>query len=195
MPTKELKLSNVRTGGEFVDMRAKTKSRSGFPKSSPRRVENRIGAYVKRRIAFLFHWRHRGITFKVYAITSGKCFRSPVLLDAALRKAADHLRRTPTRHTHYGVGFISVHEGRGENQIAIDCWINENELMHQIYVSPERKPTNFRRAPFDHNSVCVWELYLQAFERKAWLSCVLQSEVSWPRRLRCYCRQGLDVRV
>jgi hypothetical protein len=172
-----------------------TKRRSKTTNDSPTQSRIPPGVYAKRRIQFLCMWKHQKTTFKVYGITTGEAFRSPALVDATLSQAASHLRANPTRHAGYGVGFISVHEGRGENQIIIDRWINENELLHQIYVSSEKTPTNFRRAPYDHNSVCVWELYLQAFERRAWLECVLQSELPWPKRLEQYRASQLNAWV
>jgi|SRR5579862_3052725 len=153
------------------------------------------GPYAGRWIRFLKHWQRGDTTFKVYEITMGAGSCSKKLLDAALASVAKHLRDNSTRHRQYGVGFISLHVGRGENQIVIDRWINENELLHQILVSSEKTPASFRKPPRDHNSVCVWELYLQGFERKAWLDCVLRSRMSWPARLRKYLDQRLDVRV
>jgi hypothetical protein len=173
--------------------RKATKPRSRTPHDSPQQSRIPPAVYAKRQIQFLRLWKHQKTTFKVYGITTGDAFRSPALVDAALSKAADHLGAKPTRHAGYGVGFISVHEGRGENQIIIDRWINENELIHQIYVSSEGTPTNFHRAPYDHNSVCVWELYLQAFERRAWLECVLQSELPWHKRLKQYRERRLNA--
>jgi hypothetical protein len=168
---------------------------SGHARSRSVTMQPKIGGYAKRRIRFLRYWKRDGNTFKVYGITVGAVSSSPALVDAALQTVALHLSRQPTKHQSYGVGFVSLHEGQGENQIIIDRWINENELLHEIYVSSPKVPGEFRLAPRDHNSVCVWELYLQGFERKAWLGHVLCSNAAWPRRLKKYLGERLDTRV
>jgi hypothetical protein len=151
--------------------------------------------YATRRIQFLKYWQHQRTKFKVYAISMGSRPCSPEMITAALRKIATHLRENPTKQTQYGVGIISIHAGRGENQIVIDRWINENEILHQILISSEKTPTKFHKAPRDHNSVCVWELYLQGFERKAWLDHVLRSGENRPVRMRRYLAEQLNARV
>lgn len=138
--------------------RANHKTAMDMTREVPAQPRIPVGGYVKRRIKFLLEWKTGKTTFKVYGITTGSAFRSPLLVDAALKRAAVHLRAKPTRHTDYAVGFIAVHEGRGENQLIIDRWISENELMHQICVSSETRPTRFQRPSCDHNSVCVWEV-------------------------------------
>jgi hypothetical protein len=171
------------------------KPQTGLAAFEPGQSRVSVGPYARREIRFLQYWKHHKTTFKVYGITIGAKPCSAELVNAALRKATDHLRKNPTRHQQYWVGFISIHTGRGENQIIIDRWINENELLHQIFISSEKTPTRFRKPPCDHNSVCIWELYLQGFERNAWLGCVLQSKRRWPARLRHYLDQRLNARV
>jgi hypothetical protein len=95
------------------------------------------------------------------------------LVEAGKAWAARRLRERPTRQRHYGVGFLGVHDGRGENQVFLDLWVNENELLHAYVVSPPSDPAALREPPEDHNSVCVWDLAVQAFEREAWLGHVL----------------------
>lgn len=84
------------------------------------------------------------------------------------------LKEHPTRHTHYGVGFVGVHGGRGENQVFLDRWVDENELLHDYVVSRPDRPAELRPAPPDYNSVCVWDLAVQAWERDVWVECVMK---------------------
>ncbi len=130
-------------------------------------------SYRPRPIRFLEEWPVEGYRLKVYGITRGDPVPAGALLDAAKAVVQRHLSERPTRHTTYGVGFLGVHQGRGANQIFLDRWINENELHHVVYVSHPERPTELTRAPDDYNSVCLWDLALQAFEREAWLRCVL----------------------
>jgi hypothetical protein len=129
--------------------------------------------YQSRPLRFIELWHVDDWRLKVIGIAYGRETPDPRLVDAAKRVAAQYLRSHPTRHAHYGVGFLGVHDGRGENQVFLDRWINENELMHEYWVSPKHDPAQLVVPGDDHNSVCVWDLAVQCFERQAWLDCVL----------------------
>jgi hypothetical protein len=130
--------------------------------------------YQPRPLRFLELWQVDDWRLKVIGIAYGRATPDVRLVDAAKRTAAEYLRTHPTRHAHYGVGFLGVHDGRGENQVFLDRWINENELMHAYWVSPKHDPERLLVPDVtDHNSVCVWDLAVQCFEREAWLECVL----------------------
>ena len=130
--------------------------------------------YGRRPLRFLELWTVEDWRLKVIGIAYGHETPAPGLVEAAKRVAADHLRTHPTRHAHYGVGFLGIHDGRGENQVFLDRWINENELIHTYWVSPKHEPARLIVPDMsDHNSVCVWDLAVQCFEREAWVECVL----------------------
>ena len=114
-----------------------------------------------------------GYRLKVYGISYDRPLPRAELVEAAHRVAGDHLRDHPTRHPSYGVGFLGIHDGRGENQVFLDLWVNENELLHTIWVSPTDDPARLEHPGPDSNSVCVWDLAVQGFERGAWVEHVL----------------------
>lgn len=142
--------------------------------------------YQPRPIRFLKLLQAPPYQVKLYSITQPDQSLPQALQEETENQIKSLLQNTPTQHQHYGVAFAAIHAGIGENQIILDRWINENELMHQILVSPESDPLAFQPPPADHNSVCVWELALQAFEREQWLKHVLQapSEPSIERYLK-----------
>ena len=74
----------------------------------------------------------------------------------------------------------------------LDRWANENELLHHYWVSPVDDPTRLVVPDPDHNSVCVWDLAAQAFEREAWVKSVLQNpsgpDIDHYLNLRCEMR-------
>jgi hypothetical protein len=88
---------------------------------------------------------------------------------------AEEVLPNATRHKHYGVGFLGIHDGQSENQVFLNLWINENELIHDCWVSTKELPDQLSVPPSDHSSVCVWDLYVQAYERAAWLKHVLDA--------------------
>ncbi len=129
--------------------------------------------YEPRPIRFLELLRVGDWRIKTYGIAHRRSYPASELIAAARAKAIQRLRRRPTRHKAHGAGFLGIHDGRGLNQVFLDLWINENELLHKVYISPKQAPAELRPAPSDYNSVCVWDLYLQAFERRAWVERVL----------------------
>ncbi len=129
--------------------------------------------YEPRPVRFLELWKIGDWRLKVYGISYARPTPRSELITAAKDTAARRLREYPTAHEHYGVGFLGIHDGRGENQVFLDYWINENELIHWYLISPPDDPTGLTAPEPDHNSVCVWDLMVQCYERQAWVDCVL----------------------
>ena len=131
--------------------------------------------YQPRPIRFLELLRENDWRVKVYGIAYDRSWPGSDLIAAARRRAIYRLRRGPTRQRAHGVGFLGIHDGKGGNQVFLDLWINDNELLHKVYRSSKGSPTRLEPVPADYNSVCVWDLYVQAFERRAWLAHVLDN--------------------
>jgi hypothetical protein len=110
---------------------------------------------------------------KVIGISVAGTEPAAALVAAAKARAAEYLATEPIMHETYGVGFLGIHDGRGSNQVFLDRWANGNELLHKIWISAKDTPAALREPPVDFNSVCVWDLAAQAFEREAWVRCVL----------------------
>ena len=130
--------------------------------------------YQARPVTFLGIWDVKGWRLKTYGIAWARARPREELVDASRLWAERLLVERPTALEHYGVGFIGIHDGRGENQVFLDRWVGENELLHDYVVSRPDTPRELRAAPVDHNSVCVWDLAVQWFEREAWVECVLK---------------------
>lgn len=133
----------------------------------------KISHHEPRPVRFLELWTIDGWRLKVYGISYDRPAPRAELIQAAKPMASAFLREKPTKLTHYGVGFLGIHDGRGENQVFLDFWVNENELVHRYWVSKPDEPEDLHDAPEDHNSVCVWDLSVQCFERQAWIDCVI----------------------
>jgi hypothetical protein len=130
--------------------------------------------YEPRPVRTLGVWVIEQWRLKAYGIAWERERPREELVEAARAWAARFLKENPTRLDHYAVGFIGVHDGRGENQVFLDRWVCENELLHDYVVSPADRPTELVPAPRDHNSVCVWDMAVQWFEREAWIDCVMK---------------------
>ena len=128
-----------------------------------------IEPYERRPVRPLGVWDTDGWRLKAYLIARPGEAPAAGLISAA-RERARVVVALPCRHETYGVGFVGVHQGRGYNQVFVDRWANHNELLHDTFISDAGAPGDLRPAPRGHNSVCVWDLALQAFEREAWVS-------------------------
>lgn len=133
----------------------------------------KLNRYEPRPVRFLELWTIHGWRLKLYGISHNRPSPRSELIETAKAITTMRLRERPTGHAHYSVGFLGIHDGRGENQIFLDFWVNENELIHWYWISTPENPADLYVPSEDHNSVCVWDLMVQCFERQAWLDCVL----------------------
>jgi hypothetical protein len=109
---------------------------------------------------------------KLYGIAWRGDLPRPELLDAAKKIAANQL--TKESASNYKIGFIGAHDGRDAAFVFVDFWGNENELFHRVFLSRDNDPEKLAPAKLADSSVCVWDLHLQSFERKAWIKHVLR---------------------
>jgi hypothetical protein len=111
---------------------------------------------------------------KVYGISATCGMPGPGLVDAGRRVATGLLTGVASRTPHYGVGFMGVHGGATADMVFVDWWAAENELHHHVHVAESGRPETLRPRSADELTACVWDLELIAFERKAWIRCVLE---------------------
>jgi len=130
--------------------------------------------YRRRPIRFLELWEEGDWRIKVYGITLAGGTLNPELLGAAKDAALRWLRQplAPGRR-HYGVGFMGVHEGPGANFVFLDWWADDNELYHQVYLSPADDPHHLQYVTPTGLASTVWDLRVLCFERQAWVDTVL----------------------
>lgn len=128
--------------------------------------------YQPRPVRFLELWETQGWRLKVYGIA----YRGERPREALAARARTITRDClpPAGDNNYGVGFIGIHEGRDSNFIFVDWWANENELYHRAYVALGTDPDTFRNQSHSGLMACVWDLSVLAYERQAWIDCVLR---------------------
>lgn len=128
--------------------------------------------YQPRPIRFLELWQEVAWRIKVYGIAYLRLLPRPELLTAAKQIARMQLASVQSQ-SHYGVGFVGVHDGRGANFVFVDYWADENELHHHVYVSPSDQPEALEYVTPSGLVACVWDLRVMWFERQAWVETVL----------------------
>ena len=130
-------------------------------------------AYTPRPISALGVEEIAGWRLKVYGIAYGRDGPRPELVDASLAAASERLPQPPITEARYGIGFLGVHDGRGENFVFVDWWAHENELHHQILFSPSDEPGQLRAGTDGDPIACAWDLSVVGHERDAWVRHVL----------------------
>lgn len=131
------------------------------------------GPYKKRPVRFLELWRHQGWTIKVYGISAKNEHPSAEFVRAAKTVAQNRFPQPAISQDRYGAGIMIVHEGNDANFLLIDWWVGENMLQHHVYSAPLKAPALLEYTSPAGIAACVWELFVLAFERQAWVDKVL----------------------
>ena len=131
--------------------------------------------YAPRRIAFQELVKQNDWRLKLYSILFEDKEVSTELIDAAKRTAFEFLPQPAVTSHHYGVGFVSVHQGKSYDFVTVAYWTYDTELRHQTYMRPSSGSSTLECVTGEL-STDVWDLRVLAFEREAWLSTVLRSE-------------------
>lgn len=131
--------------------------------------------YKPRHIRFLELWEVAGWRLKVYGIAYQGQHPRPELIAAAKEVARQRLAQCTADQSHYGVGFVGIHDGKTANFVFVDWWADENELHHHVYVSPLDRPDKLEYMTPTGLIACVWDLRVMSFERQAWLDTVLSN--------------------
>ncbi|HLG00097.1 MAG TPA: isochorismatase [Acidimicrobiia bacterium] len=148
--------------------------------------------FRRRRARFLRVLEHDGWRLKVIGIAYAGDSARPELVEAAEAAARDILPLPAVGNGRYGAGFLGVHDGRGSCFVFVDWWADENELHHQVLISPVEDPTALAPAGPDEAAACVWDLAVMAFEREAWVRHVLEAETPDVER---YLAERIDAEI
>lgn len=131
-------------------------------------------SYTERPIRFLELWSYAGWLLKVYSVSAKREVCSGDLVEVAKEVAAQHLPLPAVSPERYGVGTLIIHEGNDANFALLDHWTGENMLHHQVFAAPLERPLELTDFSHTKLAMCVWELYILAFERQAWMDTVVR---------------------
>ncbi len=96
-----------------------------------------IEPYAPRPIRSLGQWAEARMRLQVHGIAYRLAEPRTEVIDAAHELVRRELPKLIAEKNHYGVGFVGVHDGRGEN-----------ELQHHVYAAPKDHPTHLEyKAP------------------------------------------------
>jgi len=128
--------------------------------------------YIARPIRYLGLADPQGYRLKQYAILyGGGPFREFDFANG-LKLAYESLPTPATTNVRPGVGFAIAHQGNGADYAVLAWWDNENELPLRVFVRPQTPDDQWRPAR-GGESVCVWDLEVIGFERRAYVETVL----------------------
>ena len=130
--------------------------------------------YIARPIRYAGIADVLGYRLKRYVILyGGGPFREHDF-EIGMKLAYEALPRPAIDAQRPGVGFAIAHQGNGADYAVLAWWDNENELPLRIFVRPQTPKAEWRPSR-DGESVCVWDLEVIGFERKAYVETLLNS--------------------
>lgn len=136
---------------------------SNFKIYQPRKVE--IRGLVK-----INDWN-----IKIYTITFRDNFESETVLDNAIGKLSEWLKKSKILGLEtYQIAFLIVHGGRDGVWTLLNWWIGENMLQSVTFYTSFDDATQFEETPQTGGMACVWELEVIDFERKMWIEYILK---------------------
>lgn len=128
--------------------------------------------YIARPIRYLGLAEPNGFRLKQYAILyGGGPFREDDFA-AGMHLALEALPAPAVTTMRPGVGFAIAHQGNGADYVVLAWWDNENELPLRVFVRPQTAGGAWRPAR-GGESVCVWDLEVIGFERRAYVQTLL----------------------
>jgi hypothetical protein len=128
--------------------------------------------YQPRTLQFIDFYNAQGWKLKVYSILHPDKTLNPQLIETAKRTALEFLPDA-TEPGHYGVGFISVHQGKSYDFVTVGYWTYSTELRHQSYMKASSSSSELEMITTELSSD-VWDIRLLAFERDAWVNKMLK---------------------
>ena len=131
--------------------------------------------YQKRSIRFLELFQSQGWQLKIYSILHQDKKLNPELIDAAKETALAFLPQPAQTPSYYGLGFISVHQGKSYDFVTVAYWTYDTELRHQTYMRPSSASVELEALTANELSTDVWDLRVLAFERDAWVKTILNA--------------------
>lgn len=147
-------------------------------------------SYKPRPVRRLELWQCDGWRVKVYGIRLGGTQPDLPLIEAAKKIAKSVLPAPAVTPDRYGIGILGIHQGEGYNQVFVDWWENQNELRHHYFRSTGEDSFALDDDTASGRAFCTWDLGVLAFERDAWVKCVLK-QVDGPD-IDAYLAAGLD---
>ncbi|HEX2138464.1 MAG TPA: hypothetical protein VHG33_02010 [Woeseiaceae bacterium] len=135
--------------------------------------------YRKRPVRFVDIAELNGWRLKTYSISAAHDHVSEGLLLAAEGLAQQALPRPAVMRSRarlpedrYGLGVLIVHDGREGSFVVLGWWVGENMLKLEVFFSGDRG-MDFENLAATRIVSCTWELAVLAYERDAWVECIL----------------------
>ena len=125
--------------------------------------------YRERARAWLGLTRHAGHALRTYSVVYGDESLDRERFEAGLPALLERLPAPDWSRGRAGAGVLILHQGKAEDYLVMGWWDRQNELPLEVWIRYEDGWAPARH----HESVCVWDLEILAFERDAWVATML----------------------
>ena len=110
---------------------------------------------------------------KLYRISAHGARPKEGLVEHAIAIATKELAASEDYSTHYGLGWITVHEGIAGNYVLVDWWSDQDIVQHRLYGAPHDGGETLTLGWPSGAAFCVWEMAVSWHERQAWVQHIL----------------------
>lgn len=135
-----------------------------------------LKAYRPRLFGYAELWNVEDFRIKVYTISHkvdahGSAFDTG-LLGSVRSHVEDRMTEVHAEGGHYGVGYLILHEGKLGYWLLFDWWAHGDICCQLLSRADSDRPSDLRPVS-SPVMACVWESFVIAFERDAWIDTMM----------------------
>lgn len=132
-------------------------------------------AYAARKINFVGVFEKKDWQLKTYNILQKDRKADHELIKFAQQFAVNILPQPATTSNRYGLGFVSVHQGKTYDFVAIGYWVYDTELKLTTYLRGSSTSKELQAVVGDEISHDIWDIKLMSFEAESWAKHMLKN--------------------
>ncbi len=138
--------------------------------------------YTARKINFVGIHSHNDWRLKTYNILYKDRVIDSELISFAQKFAIDILPQPAITPNRYGLGFVSIHQGKTYDFVAIGYWVYDTELKLTTYLRGSSTSKELQAVASDEISHDIWDIRLMSFEADSWAKHMLMKTTADPEK-------------
>ena len=138
--------------------------------------------YSARKINFVGIHSNNGWQLKTYNILYKDRVIDDELVGFAQEFAVKVLPQPATTTNRYGLGFVSIHQGKTYDFVAIGYWLYDTELKLTTYLRGSSTSKELQAVASDEISHDIWDIRLMSFEAESWAKHMLMNTTAEPEK-------------
>ena len=136
--------------------------------------------YSSRKINFVELFSDKNWRLKTYNILHGSRTSDRELIVSTQEFALKTLPQPASGNNRYGLGFVSIHQGKTYDFVTIGYWAYDTELKLTSYLRGSSTSYDLQAVAADEISHDIWDIKLMSFEAEAWTKHILRASKPEP---------------